>query len=45
MCPQAYYAIIRSENHRETLRTRMVRCAEEHSISAFVRACGYGNEK
>ncbi len=38
MCPQKYYAMINSENQRETVREQMVEYAREHSISAAARA-------
>lgn len=37
MCPPPYYAMIRSDNANVTLRARMVRYAEDHSISAAAR--------
>ena len=40
MCPQTYYAMICSENHRETLRIQMVQHARDHSISDAAREFG-----
>ena len=37
MCPHSYYDMIRSDNHKQTLRSQMVHYAREHSVSAAAR--------
>ena len=40
MCPRDYYDMIRSNNHRQTLRSQMVQYAQTHSVSAAARRFG-----
>ena len=40
MCPHSYYDMIRSDNHKQTLRSQMVHYAREHSVSAAARRFG-----
>ena len=44
MCPHSYYDMIRSDNHKQTLRSQMVHYARQHSVSAAARRSGTTRE-